>query len=412
MLITRARLGACMLAVAIIASSCGRKGTDNRPKPPPAPPEDVFAAARSVNDFAFDLYAQLKSDEGNIFFSPYSISTALTMTYAGARANTAAEMRQVLRYTLPDEKLHGGMGNLGWQIDESEGCELSVANALWAQKNYPFLEEFIGLNTTYYGAALEALDFASDAEGARKRINGWVEGKTRDRIKDLIKPGVLTPLTRLVLTNAIYFKGDWAAKFKESRTKDAPFHVSTTEKATVRMMNQTEKFGYAEDGDVQVLEMSYQGDELSMVIVLPRKKDGLAKVEAALTRRKLTAWIGDLHKREVAVSVPRFTTTFTIGLKDTLTDMGMKDAFGPGAADFSGMADTDEIFIAAVIHKAFVEVNEEGTEAAAATAVVAELKAEAVRMPVFRADHPFIFMIRHKATGAVLFLGRLADPTD
>jgi len=406
---TRTRLGICMLMTAVLAASCGRR--DARPEPPPAPEEDVAAAARSANDFAIDLYAQLRSEPGNLFLSPYSISTALTMTYAGARGNTAAEMRQALRYTLSDAKLHGGAGNLGWQVAGSEGCEISVANALWAQKDYPFLEEFTGLNATYYGAGLENLDFASDAEGARKRINGWVEERTRDRIKDLIPPGVLTPLTRLVLTNAIYFKGQWNEKFEKSATRDAPFFVKAGEKVTVPMMNQTEEFGYAEDDDVQVLEMGYRGDELSMVIVLPKAGDGLAKVEAGLTTKKLTAWIGNLSRRDVIVSVPRFTTNYTVSLKDTLIAMGMKDAFDPGAADFSGMADTEEkIFIAAVIHKAFVEVNEEGTEAAAATAVIAELGGAPAAPPVFRADHPFIFMIRHRATGAVLFMGRLAKP--
>jgi len=409
MAVTRSRLCVCMLVTAVLAASCGRR--DTRPEPPPAPEEDVAAAARGANDFALDLYAQMKSEPGNLFLSPYSISTALTMTYAGARGDTAAEMRQVLRYTLSDAKLHGGTGNLGRRVAGSKGCEISVANALWAQKDYPFLAEFTGLNATYYGSGLENLDFASDAEAARKRINGWVEEKTRDRIKDLIPPGVLNPLTRLVLTNAIYFKGQWQEKFEERATRDAPFFVKAAEKVTVPMMNQTEEFGYAEDEAVQVLEMGYRGGELSMVIVLPKAKDGLARVEAALTRKKLAAWLGNMSRRDVVVSVPRFKMTRAVGLKDALVTMGMKDTFSPDAADFSGMTGTDDLFIAAVIHKAFVEVNEEGTEAAAATAVVAELKCEAAaRPPVFRADHPFIFMIRHRATGAILFMGRLAKP--
>lgn len=371
---------------------------------------DVAAVVEGNNAFAFDLYARLKIKEGNLIFSPYSISTALAMTYAGARGETAAQMEKTLRFALGQEKLHPAMADLVDDLNARGGegeYELVVANRLWGQTGYRFLDPFLALNRAYYGAGLEQVDFARATEGARKTINAWVEKQTRDKIKELLKPRVITPLTTLVLTNAIYFKGSWANEFKKERTADAPFHVTPRETVAVPMMRQTVKFGYTETHGMQVLEMPYVGDDLSMVILLPRKADGLAEIEASLGCANLKTWVSRLRKQKVAVFMPRFKIEFGLDLAKTLKAMGMPLAFG-GGADFSGMDGTRALYISAVIHKAFVDVNEEGTEAAAATAVV--MTKNGSRTPVFRADRPFLFLIRDRATGSVLFIGRVTDP--
>jgi serpin B len=391
-----------------------------KPLPPvkraPSNKADVASVVEGNNAFAFDLYAKLKGEKGNIIYSPYSISTALAMTYAGARGETAAEVRKTLRFAFGQEKLHPAMADLVDDLnsrggDEGEGAyELVVANRLWGQAGYRFLAPFLGLNKAYYGAGLEQVDFARATERARKTINAWVEDRTREKIKELLKPGVLTPLTRLVLTNAIYFKGNWASEFKKERTSDAPFHVTPERTVNVPTMRQTAKFGYTDTPGLQVLEMPYVGGELSMVVLLPKKADGLAEFEATLSAAQLKTWVSRLRTRKVAVFLPKFKLEFGIGLAKTLAAMGMPRAFDDRRADFSGMDGTRELYISAVIHKAFVDVNEEGTEAAAATAVVIG-KRSVSRLPVFRADRPFVFLIRDRVTGSVLFIGRVTDPS-
>jgi len=396
-----------LLAAALASPALGAGGAGGRI------PTDGKPVADGINEFALDLYAQLRSEPGNLFFSPYSISTALTMTYAGAGGETARQMREVLGFRLKDDRLHAGCANLSASLEadrKTAGYELTIANALWGQRGYGFQSGFLGLNRKHYGAGLKIVDFARNAEGARKEINGWVERKTRDRIKDLIPAGVLSPLTRLVLTNAIYFKGDWAAKFKESRTKDGIFHVSAAEKVTVPMMKQTEKFGYHQGRGFQALELPYKGDALSMVIFLPETVDGLAGIEKILTAKKIAEVTGRLHRQKVRVEMPRFKMTLFVSLKEALVAMGMADAFSDRRADFSGMTGGRDLYISHVLHKAFVEVNEEGTEAAAATAVVMALRGMPAPPPLFRADRPFVFIIRDRGTGAILFMGRVANP--
>jgi len=253
------------------------------------------------------------------------------------------------------------------------------------------------------------VDFVGATEKSRQAINLWVEDQTNKKIKDLIPQGVLTALTRLVLTNAIYFKGDWASQFKESATKDASFKLGGGKTVQAPLMYQKGKFGYKEDRDVQVLSMPYKGDDLSMVVVLPKKVDGLADVTANLTAAKIDAWTTRLYKRDVYVHLPKFKVESQFGLNDVLAKMGMPDAFDSSKANLSGMNGARNLYISAVIHKAYVDVNEEGTEAAAATAVVVALRS-APRRTTFRADHPFLFLIRHNKTGAILFMGRLANP--
>ncbi len=292
---------------------------------------------------------------------------------------------------------------------KQSGYELSVANALWAQKGYQFLRAFLNTTTTNYGAGLNQVDFVSATEAARKTINDWVEKKTEGKIKDLIKPGVFNTLTRLVLTNAIYFKGNWARQFEKVETKDSPFTVARDKNVTVPMMSQKAQFAYAETETLQLLELPYAGDQLSMVILLPKELDGLADLEKSLTPGSLRECLQGLRKQEVVVQVPRFKLTSEFSLARVLASMGMTDAFSR-EADFSGMTGDTELFISAVIHKAFVDVNEEGTEAAAATAVVMTLKSAPLRPPIFRADHPFLFLIRDNQSGSILFLGRVVNP--
>ncbi|MGD0551886.1 MAG: serpin family protein [Sedimentisphaerales bacterium] len=365
------------------------------------------------NNFALALYGKLENQQGNLFLSPYSISTALAMTYAGARGQTEKQMAEALCFApAKNEQFHKTFGEIIKQLNasgEKGSYELVVANALWGQKDYKFLPEFLTLVRKNYGGDLQQVDFAAQTEEARKTINAWVESKTKDKIKELIKPGMLDSMTRLVLTNAIYFKGKWASPFKPERTQDSPFVLLDGQKVNVPTMNQTGRFGYMEANDIQALEMPYVNNDLSMVILLPKQADGVKGLEKELVSDNLTGWLARIHKREVQVFFPRFKMASEFGLGKVLSAMGMPDAFS-GKADFSGMTGNRDLFISAVVHKAYIDVNEEGTEAAAATGVTMKLTGIGTPPPVFRADHPFIFLIRDNQTGSILFLGRVANP--
>ncbi|KKM14669.1 hypothetical protein LCGC14_1703810 [marine sediment metagenome] len=435
------------IAIGLVTVVAGAMWAGQSAKAAERPNEsDWRAMAVANNVFALNLYKELSKKDGNLFFSPSSIHTALTMTYAGARGNTERQMQTVLNlhwYVLgssardnggrgralpgrpwPQKRVHMGYADLLKELKPGKdaGYQLHVANALWGQKGYPWLKTFLDTTGRNYGAGLREMDFKTQTEQARRTINTWVEEKTKDKIKDLLKPGVLTRDTRLVLTNAIYFKGDWASKFKEARTKPAPFHLSAGKTVKVPMMNQVAKFGYAETKDLQVLRMPYKGKELSMLVLLPRKVGDLKAAISWLTKREharrkvlkgrgpsAAVALAALPERKVIVSMPKFKLTLALSLTKTLQAMGMKDAFSD-AADFSGMDGRRDLFISAAVHKAFVDVNEEGTEAAAATAVVIGITSVAPSPPVFRADRPFLFLIRHEKTGAILFLGRNTNP--
>jgi serpin B len=391
---------------------------------------DIQIVVKGNNEFALALFAKLPQKQGNLFFSPYSISTALAMTYAGARGDTDAQMAEVLGFpTLPGvpsedyegvihpawkrEKLHSAFGKMIENLNargKKGNYELTVANALWGQRGYGFLKEFLVLIEIHYDGQLNKVDFIRAVETTRRTINQWVEEKTNDKIKNLIPEGVLNSMTRLVLTNAIYFKGNWASQFKEDRTKPAPFTLINGSRINVPMMNQTEQFPYLETVDFQALELPYVDNELSMIIFLPRRFDGLKEFEKTLTTENISNWLSKLRKREVIVSVPKFKMTSQFAMAPVLKSMGMTDAFRPNVADFSGMNGKRDLFISAVIHKAYVDVDEEGTEAAAATGVEMTVTSVPSRMPVFRADHPFLFLIRDNNTGSILFIGRLTNP--
>jgi serpin B len=364
--------------------------------------------------FGMNLYGELKSEEGNLFLSPFSISTALGMCAAGARGKTLEEMEKVLH--LPADA-HTGFGAVIKSLNEEadakkRGFTLSTANALWAQKGYPWKAEYKKLVATDYAAGLFDLDFISAAEASRGTINAWVEKETKEKIKNLLPQGTVTSATRLVLTNAIYFKGDWMDPFKKEMTKDLPFTTSDGKKVDAPLMHRVGGYRYAENDSFQVLDMPYNGRRISMTVILPRKTDGLAAVEKDLTAEKLAATLKTLRfEKEVHVHLPKFKVEKSFTLNKPLIAMGMKSAFS--GADFSGMhMGGEQLDITAVIHKAFVDVNEEGTEAAAATGVVVGLTSAAPPPPPkhFKADHPFLFLIRDNKTGSVLFLGRLESP--
>jgi len=409
---------------AVIWFAFGRVGRDDGASPDSLTPEqarvwrapltlDEAAMVTADTGFALDLYARLRDREGNLFFSPFSISTALAMTYAGARGQTEAQMARVLYFGLDQPRLHPAAGGLVRDLNEElkgRGYQLSVANALWGQKGEGFLKSFLEINRADYGAGLREVDFVGATEAARGTINRWVEEQTAGKIRDLLQRGVLDTATVLVLTNAIYFKGDWVLQFDKKETLTNPFMRLDDSEVQAPMMRQTAEFRYADTGGLQVLELPYAGDKLSMVILLPREMKGLPKLERSLTVENLAKWMSGLRKQKVHVSIPRFKLTSQFRLDETLQAMGMTDAFVMGAADFSGMSRRKNLFIGAVVHKAFVDVNEEGTEAAAATAVV--VIPGLGGPPAFVANHPFIFLIRDARSNSILFLGRVTDPTE
>jgi serpin B len=392
-------------------------GPSGSAQTPPSATDDRAAVVQGNNAFAVELYGQLRNQSGNLFFSPESISTALAMTYAGARGDTASEMEKTLHFTLPPDRLHPAMGALLSDLNAAhDGYQLRVADALWAQQGYTFLDDFLRLTKSAYGAGFNQVDFTNAAEAARLTINHWVEKKTENKIVNLLQPGVLNPATRLVLTNAIYFKGDWQTPFKKSWTEDDDFHLSPAQSVKAPLMHRSDSFNYFNGGTFQALEIPYKSGELSMIVFLPNDISGLPALEQSLTASNMQQWLSQLQPvSKVILTLPKFKMTRQFELQQTLGAMGMPQAFG-ARADFSGMTGGRDLFISAVIHKAFVDVNEEGTEAAAATAVMMMEMAMQSRTPlpppiVFRADHPFVFLIRDNRSGGILFMGRVTDPT-
>ncbi len=369
------------------------------------------------NAFALDLYANLRQEEGNLFFSPYSVSSALAMTFAGARRITEVQMAHVLHFPIDQRLMHPVFADAQAQINEiqkDKNIELHTANALWIQKGLELLKTYLDLIDKYYGAGLNYVDYKKSPEAAREKINKWVEDKTKNKIKDLLQPGTVDNLTRLVLTNAIYFRGDWLKPFEEECTEEDSFRLSQDESIKVPMMHQMDRFGFTENDLLKILAMPYKGEDLAMIVLLPNKIDGLAELETALNKGDLNKWLSQVHSDRVNVVFPKFKMTKEFELSTALSAMGMPDAFDPEIADFSGMDKLKQLYISKVVHKAFVDVNERGTEAAAATGVVMELTSAMPQEPPkeFRADHPFIFLIRHKPTASILFMGRVVNPNE
>jgi serpin B len=369
----------------------------------------------AVNAFGFNLFTELYAAEGgNVFMSPYSIFTALAMTYEGARGSTADEMSTVLNVLQDNASFHAYVQHM-YELFNQENLEynLSTANALWVKQNFALLEEYLSVIRTYYGGEATEVDF-SNAVVAAGVINSWVENQTNGLIEDLVPVDAISPMTALILTNAIYFKGVWEIQFDPVNTSDRSFATDAGEDVmvpTMQMVDTHDRFRYTETDEVQVLELPYTGDDVSMVIALP--KDGDVKdILADLDTDLLGEWMGSLYRTELDIYLPSFTVESSYSLVGFLASLGMQVPF-QSTADFSGITGAKDLFISDVLHKAFVEVNEEGTEAAAATAVMMELTATPGEEPeriVFDCDHPFIYMIQHRETGTILFMGVMENP--
>jgi serpin B len=377
---------------------------------PPAANADLAAAVKGSNAFAVDLYGRLSAQPGNLFFSPESISTVFAMTYAGAHDQTAAEMARVFHFTLPPERLHPAIGALLAGMNAPhQGYALSVADALWAEKDEKFLPAYLKLVQTNYGAGFHPVDFKSAPDSVRATINQWVEKQTNDKIQNLLGPGTVTPLSRLILTNAIYFKAAWADQFSKNATENKDFHLSASKTIQAPTMYNSGGYSYLKGPSFKALSMPYEKGQISMLILLPDNVDGLPALERSLTTGNLTRWMASLgYQHEVIVYLPKFKITQQFELSSTLEGLGMKTAFD---------GNSKSLVISAAIHKAYIDLDENGTEAAAATAVVMEM---ATAMPqrtpppppiYFTADHPFLFLIEDNTTGAILFMGRVTDPT-
>ena len=374
----------------------------------------VKAAAEANNAFALALYQQLAESEGNLFYSPYSIYTALMMTYAGAAGQTAEQMKQALEITVPEGEAHAALNALNLTLKNNSMFDgvpvfsFNVANQLWGQKDFVFNEQFLNTLSAYYDANLKTVDFR-DSENARALINLWVAAQTNDKIKDLIPEGVLNALTRLVLTNAVYFKAAWMNQFDPANTAPGTFTLSDGSQVDVPMMRAQRSMQAFVDEQFAVVELPYVGGRYSMVLVMPAQ-GGLAEFESSLDAERLNEILGSLSTASVTLGLPKFKLESSFGLSEAMKTLGMTDAFTPGLADFSGMEGTRNLYISDLLHKAYVDVNEEGTEAAAATAVVVGMTSMPAESYTIDFDRPFLFLIRDIQTNAILFMGRMADP--
>jgi serpin B len=404
----RTRLAALTFALAL--SACG-SGVPNLPPPTEAEASSVAAAD---NAFAFDLYARLRARPGNFAMSPVSITSALTMCLAGARGETEAQMRKVLHVEGSVPAAVEAAGKVTANLQRSKKITLSIQNRLFGEKSVRFEPPYVDLLKRSFGAQVESLDFAGAPGPSRERVNRWAAEATHDRIKEILGPDAITAETRLVVANAVYFYGDWEAPFQKSATQPAPFKVSATESREVPLMFQAGHFGFAASEGMKVLELPYAGGEASLLLVLPDAVDGLGAIEARLSPERLRSWTAALHVVEVKVWVPRFEIDPpALSLARPLGELGMPAALDPDQADLTGIArlgGQERLTVTGVFHKAFVKLDEKGTEAAAVTAVAAAATASVEPEPVeFRADHPFLFFLRDRKSGLVLFMGRIAD---
>lgn len=360
--------------------------------------------------FSFDLYRELAAaDAGeNLFFSPYSISMALGMVAVGARGQTWEEMSATLDFKMSQGQLSPSFGELR-RFQDSDAYALNIANALWGQKDYPFKESYLNALERDFGTSAYEMDFVRAAENARERINDWVEKETKGKIKDLIQPGFLDASTRLVLTNAIYFKGDWVEEFDEKRTAERDFHVSSSRTVKTPLMSKEARFPFVEKETFKAISLPYKGGDIVMLALLPNDVDGLAALEQSLDTSLLETVQSELSSKKVDVLFPKFKLETSFQLGKTLSQMGMPAAFGSGA-NLTGISEAEGLEISEVVHKAFVEVDEKGTEAAAATAVGVRATSAMLQKPEFHADHPFMFLLIDQRTNSVLFLGRMVNP--
>jgi len=369
--------------------------------------------AARANAIAFKFYGKEAAKPGNLFFSPYSMYTAFAMAYEGAKGKTAEEIAATFDFQAKPAELRASLTALRKDLAlAAKEAEFKQANSFWAQENYKFLPAYLKTLRVTYGAEARQVNFSTKAEDARAAINGWTEKQTKGKIKDLFPEGAINSLSRLVLVNAVYFKGKWQEPFKKEMTSDADFTKTDGSRIKVKMMSSggTREASYSENDDLQALRLPYKGGGLSMLLLLPKAGKSLADMEKGLSAEKLDALRSGLEEQKVKVFLPRFTFSSGFSLNGTLADLGMPTAF-TDAADFSGMTGKKDLYIQAAVHKAFVEVNEEGTEAAAATGISMGLKSAAFDFLVFRANRPFLFFIEDPKSGLLLFMGRVEDPT-
>jgi serpin B len=383
---------------------------DNDPKVIDAADNNASSVVDANNQFALDFYSKTTEQESdNIFFSPWSMSSAFAIAYEGAREKTAEEIQSVFGFPADNDVRRSSFAAIQDDLNDNGGnYTLNTANALWVKEGYELSDDYVNNARQYYDSEVANVNFVGN-EGV-DRINSWVESKTNNKIKDLIARGSTNDLTRLIITNAVYFNGTWSTEFDEQDTVQEDFHVSADKTVTVPMMKLHKKFfKYAETDEMQVLEMPYQGGKVSMLVLLPNSTD-TKSIEQSLTLDKLEQLKGMLENQTVAVNIPKFKLETDYTLNEMLASMGMPTPFKENIADFSGITQQEDLFIAAAVHKAFVDVNEKGTEAAAATGITVETTSFHP-IPVFRADHPFIFIIQDSETGNILFMGRVVDPS-
>jgi serpin B len=376
---------------------------------------DVQQIAQTNNEFALDMFSISRKKTGNFTFSPYSIASALAMTAGGARGDTAYEIAETMHFNLGPERTHSAftkLNSLYQQMQEKGHIQLYIANALWPHKDFSIQADFLQFTQHYYGVSITPVDYMNESEAARQIINNWVKENTSNKISEILRPGDLQLDTLLVLINAIYFKGDWAKQFNQTNTRTSDFHLTNDSTKKVPLMNQQGNFRYAVVPQAKILELPYIDKQLSMVFILPDTIEGLDAIENQLTAEQLNGWLSQLSSQNVNVHLPRFKiSSGSFLLNDVLKTLGIRKAFAVGA-DFSGMDATRSMYIGAVMHKAFVAVNEEGSEAAASTAVINYRSAVPKNNGAvnFKADHPFLFIIKDNLSENILFLGRVVDP--
>ncbi len=408
----------CLCFVCSLLLACEERSPALQPPLPLT--DEARSLSTSLNAFAVDLYCQcIREESGNLFLSPCSVDIALTMTMAGAVGDTEYQMYHALRWPIDaavgrpayGSELHRHLGILQshmQSIGDGRSLTLHLASAIWPRKGEPLDAVFVDRLWRNYGAQVTPVDFP---QPGCDQINRWVEQQTAKKIRELLKPEMLDPQdTALVLTNAIYFKGDWENQFDRKHTRQAVFHLDAERKTMADMMRQTHNFPYAKADGFAAIELPYRGGAVSMIILLPDRTDGLVDLEQKLNPVMLSNALGQMHERKVAVQLPRFWMTWERSLNEPLKAMGMELAFKPVEADFGGINLQGDLFISRVQHKAFIEVNEEGSEAAAATGVVVDAAAD-VDLAEFTADHPFLFLIRDTDSGTILFIGRVIDPS-
>jgi serpin B len=418
---------ALVVTASLLLSACGPHGGEvaasnlQRVTDPDAAPTELDELVAGDNTFAFDLYQAVRTSDGNLFYSPFSISLALAMTYAGARGETASQMASTLHFTLQDDRLHPAFNALDLDlarrpeqaadVDKNQRFALSIVNSMWGQKGWPFLSEFLDLLALNYGAGMRLVDYMNAPEEARLAINDWVSEQTKARIKDLVPQGLITSDTTLVLVNAIYFKAAWQYEFDSSQTKDGPFTLLDGGQVSAPLMSldHLASLGYASDDGWQAVTLPYKGGMTEMVIIVP-DEGWFTEFEASLSAERFDEILAGMEPKMVALTMPKFSFTSSYQLKDVLSGMGMPLAFDDKQADLSGIDGRRDLFIRDVVHKAFVAVDEAGTEAAASTAVI--IAPTAMLMPdvELTIDRPFFFVIRDVPTGSILFVGRMVDP--